>query len=178
VNIYFNSNHFTFFPLLLCCVWVHCGIYKCSYNVSAVLYLNSPSPLLSFIPPSPSSGNNLNRYHFCIYMHVYTFPPSHWCHPPWRTCSVLLFSQFLITLEWFCASKNTRNSYVCTPNTQFWIKNLTFSYCRLCRTVWTKSTPTSSRPSRPMIEYSSHSLSRSPLSLAHAALVQITQCNL
>jgi hypothetical protein len=35
------------FPSLLCWVWVHCVIYKSSYNVSITSYLNSPC--LSFI---------------------------------------------------------------------------------------------------------------------------------
>jgi hypothetical protein len=26
-------------------------------------------------PPSPDSWNSFNRYHFCIYIHVYTFAP-------------------------------------------------------------------------------------------------------
>jgi hypothetical protein len=29
--------------------------------------------LLFFIFPSPNSWNIFNRYHFCIYIHVYTF---------------------------------------------------------------------------------------------------------
>jgi hypothetical protein len=81
---------------LLCWVWgLHCGIYKSSYSVSNISYLNSPSPLLSFILPSPHSWNSFNRYHFCIYIHVYTFfctiftllppflppSPSHWYQP-------------------------------------------------------------------------------------------------
>jgi hypothetical protein len=68
-----NSFIFYFFPLLLCWVWVHCGIYKDSYNVSTISYLNSSLLLLPFIFPSPDSWNRFNRYHFYIYMHVYTF---------------------------------------------------------------------------------------------------------
>jgi hypothetical protein len=41
--------------------------------LSIISYLNSFPPLLSFIPSSPDSWNSFNRYHFCIYMHVYTF---------------------------------------------------------------------------------------------------------
>jgi hypothetical protein len=46
---------------------VHCNIYKCSYNVSNISYLNSPPALLS-----PYSWNSFNSCHFCIYIHVYT----------------------------------------------------------------------------------------------------------
>jgi hypothetical protein len=59
--------------LLLCLVGVHCGIYKSSYNLSNISYLNSLPPPLSFIPPSPCSWNSFNRYHFYIYTHVYAF---------------------------------------------------------------------------------------------------------
>jgi hypothetical protein len=75
---------------------VHCGIYKSSYNVSNTSYLSSASPPLSFITSSPHSWNTFNRYHFCIYIHVYTVfalyspsynisltpPPSHWYQLP------------------------------------------------------------------------------------------------
>jgi hypothetical protein len=85
---------------------VPCDIYKDFYNVSTILYLNSPPPQLAFIPPSPDSWNSFNRYHFCIYMHVYTFfapyslsypLSSHWCQPSplGRTSSALLFSNFV-----------------------------------------------------------------------------------
>jgi hypothetical protein len=38
---------FFYFVLLLCWVGVHCSIYKGSYNVSNISYLNSPPPLCS-----------------------------------------------------------------------------------------------------------------------------------
>jgi hypothetical protein len=63
----------TFFPLLLCAVGLHCVIYKGSYILSNTSYMNSPSPLLSFISPSPNSWNSFNRYHFCIYIRVHIF---------------------------------------------------------------------------------------------------------
>jgi hypothetical protein len=49
---------------------VHCSIYKVSYNVSNISYLNSPFPLLSFIPTLLIP--RINWYHFCIYINVYT----------------------------------------------------------------------------------------------------------
>jgi hypothetical protein len=56
------------FLLLLCWVRVHWSVYKASYNMS---FLKSPSPLL-FHAPSTDSWNSFNRYHFCIYIHMYT----------------------------------------------------------------------------------------------------------
>jgi hypothetical protein len=66
----------------------NCGIYKSSYNVPNISCLNSTPLPLSFIPPSPHYRNGFNRYHFCIYIHVYTFfvlySPSYLlsCHLP------------------------------------------------------------------------------------------------
>jgi hypothetical protein len=51
---------------------VHFGIYKSSYNISNISYLNSPPPSFSFIPSSSHSRISFNRYYFCIYIHVYT----------------------------------------------------------------------------------------------------------
>jgi hypothetical protein len=42
--------------LLLCCVGLHCSIYKSSYNVSNISYLNLPPPPFSFIHPYPIPG--------------------------------------------------------------------------------------------------------------------------
>jgi hypothetical protein len=92
---YFHLKFFKFFSfnfnfLLLCWVAVHWNIWKSSYNVSNISYLNS-SPLLLFHPLSPDSKNNLNWFCFCVYLHVYTlFGP-----PPGRTCSTFLFSNFV-----------------------------------------------------------------------------------
>jgi hypothetical protein len=100
--------HSFIFPLLLCWVWVHCSIYQGSYNVSNISYMNSPPPLLPFIMISGS----FNRYHLCIYIHVYTFfapysssyplslppPPSHWYHrlptgPVLCSCFLILWNK-------------------------------------------------------------------------------------
>jgi hypothetical protein len=48
-----------------------CGIYKCSYNVLSVTYLNSPSPSF-FYSPSHHSWNNFSGYHFSIYTCVHS----------------------------------------------------------------------------------------------------------
>jgi hypothetical protein len=54
-------------------VEVNWGIYKSSYHVSNTLYLNSRPPPFSFTPhPLPHSWDSFNRYHFSIYIHVYT----------------------------------------------------------------------------------------------------------
>jgi hypothetical protein len=98
-----------FFPLFLWWVGVTCGIYKCFYNVSNISYLNPP-PLP---PPTPGSWSSFNRYHFCIYIHVYSFCTAFILLPPFlaisprddlpsyqpssqrRPCSSLLFSDFI-----------------------------------------------------------------------------------
>jgi hypothetical protein len=66
------------------------------------------------------SWNSFNRYHFPIYMHVYTeciqYSPSHalspshssptGTNPPGRTCFALLFSDFVREKKWhFCLFK-------------------------------------------------------------------------
>jgi hypothetical protein len=43
-------------------VGVHCGIYKSSYNISNISYLNSPSPPFSFIPSSSHSWNSFMSF--------------------------------------------------------------------------------------------------------------------
>jgi hypothetical protein len=60
---------------------VNCGIYTGSYNSSNIPYLNSLP--LSF---SANSWNSFKRYHFCIYLHVYTV--LYQFHPP-TPCSVI-----------------------------------------------------------------------------------------
>jgi hypothetical protein len=49
---YTFNRFFNFFPLLLCWVGAHYGIYihKASYNVSNILSLNLPPPPVSFFP--------------------------------------------------------------------------------------------------------------------------------
>jgi hypothetical protein len=99
------SHVFLFFLVLLLLYWVgvHCGIYGNSYNISNTSYLNSPPLPFSFIPPCPHSWNSFIRCHFSIYIHVYsvytivTFPqPSPTItNLPDRTCSALLFSNFI-----------------------------------------------------------------------------------
>jgi hypothetical protein len=85
-----------FFSFIVVLIGVHCGIYKGSYNVPTTAYLNSTLSPFPFIPLSLDSWNRFNRYHFCIYIHIYTFfapyslsyhlsplsPPSHWYQHP------------------------------------------------------------------------------------------------
>jgi hypothetical protein len=58
---------------------VHCDIYKSSYHISNISYLNLPSLPFSFIPPH--SWNSFTSYHFSIYIRAYTlftlYLPSH-----------------------------------------------------------------------------------------------------
>jgi hypothetical protein len=44
------------FILLLCWVGLHCGIYKCSYNISNLSYLNSSPSTILLYPPLPRGG--------------------------------------------------------------------------------------------------------------------------
>jgi hypothetical protein len=76
----FHKEAFNFFPLLLWWVGVHCGIYTCSYVLSSISYMNPPPLPFSFIPLYPNSWSSFNSYHFCIYLHVYSF--LHCIHPP------------------------------------------------------------------------------------------------
>jgi hypothetical protein len=46
---YFCDSKKSFFVLLLCWVEIHCGIYKGSYIVSNISYLNSPPATASFM---------------------------------------------------------------------------------------------------------------------------------
>jgi hypothetical protein len=97
---------YIYFELLY---WVHYGTYKSSYNTSQ---LNSPPLPFSFILPSSHSWNSFNSYQFSTYIHVYKvfvpysssytlphFLPHFHCSqlspPPGRTCSVLLFFDFV-----------------------------------------------------------------------------------
>jgi hypothetical protein len=55
IILFFNQSNFIYllsYFLLLSWVWIHCSIYKSSYNLSN---LNSPPPPLSFIHSSPDS---------------------------------------------------------------------------------------------------------------------------
>jgi hypothetical protein len=64
---------FSSLSFFYCCpgLGVHCGIYKYSYNISNISYLNSPPPSFSLIP-SHHSWNRFNMYHFSIFIHLYT----------------------------------------------------------------------------------------------------------
>jgi hypothetical protein len=96
--------------LLLFWVWLHCGIYNSSYNVSNIWYSNLPPPPISFASHH-HWWNNFNRDHFSFYIPVYTifahiYPPSPFPLPlplllvptpssPGRICSALPFSDFV-----------------------------------------------------------------------------------
>jgi hypothetical protein len=116
-----NRSIFLIF-LLLHWVEVHCDIYKSSYNVSNMSYLNSSlhrSLLCSF----PHSWNCFNRSQFYIYIHVYTVfapyspsytfpcprPPPPVTNPltPWAG----LFDPLVLQ---FCGEKEKNDIFVCT----------------------------------------------------------------
>jgi hypothetical protein len=78
---------------LLCWVGIHCDIYKSSYNISNVSYLNSPLQQISFF----HLHTGVHRicpiftllHHFPISFPLSLVPTSS------RTCSTLLFSNFV-----------------------------------------------------------------------------------
>jgi hypothetical protein len=94
---------------LLCWVGILYGIYKSSYNISSVSYLNSPSPQLCFIPPPPILGIDSAAIIFaftymCTQFLYHIHSPTPFLHhfplptgllPHNRTCSTLLFSNFI-----------------------------------------------------------------------------------
>jgi hypothetical protein len=70
---------YCFLPVLklFCWVGVPYGIYKSFHNVSNTSYCIHPLPLLFLISYSPHFWNSFNRYHFCIYIHMYTVLVAH-----------------------------------------------------------------------------------------------------
>jgi hypothetical protein len=92
---------------LLCWVGVHCTIYRGSYNVLNISYLNSLPPLLSFIsPPFLKQFQQVSFLHFytCIYIicTVFILLALSTSHLPPPSCTdpdpVL----------WFCRRKNIK----------------------------------------------------------------------
>jgi hypothetical protein len=105
--------------LLLCLMGIHCGIYESSYKTP--LY-HTWVYTLHHVPLSTLPHSCFKRFHFSIYMYVYmvfalhspsqtlSSPPPH-THtlvrtPTGRTCSALLFSNFVKRKKWhFCLFK-------------------------------------------------------------------------
>jgi hypothetical protein len=95
-------------------VGVHCGIYKSSYNISNTSHLNSPSLPFSFIHlpaiPEIASTGTFFHLHTCV-QSIYTiFTLPHLfstgsnptgSNPIGRTCSALLFSDFVKEKKWY-----------------------------------------------------------------------------
>jgi hypothetical protein len=73
--LFYTRPFIYFFPLLLCWVGVHCGIYKGSYNVSNISYLNSPPPWLPCIPSPPfmEQFQQISFLHLRACVHIF-FP--------------------------------------------------------------------------------------------------------
>jgi hypothetical protein len=61
---------FLFFIIVV--LGVHCSIYKSSYNIPNISYLNSPPSSFYFTFPPSTSWNSFNRSHFSIYTHMCT----------------------------------------------------------------------------------------------------------
>jgi hypothetical protein len=97
--------YITFMFLLLCWVGVHFSIYKGSYNVSNISYLNSSPPLLFFIPP-PRFLEQFTRYHFCIYMHVYTLFALYSSFYPYITLILPSYHHLYLWERVYCWEKN------------------------------------------------------------------------
>jgi hypothetical protein len=107
------SQHIDIILLFCCCAgWGTCGIYKSSYNVANVSYLNSPPPPFSFSPPPPipgivSTGLRFPFTQLCAQYLYHSHPPTPFpqhllvptgTNPPLptcRTCFTLLFSDFV-----------------------------------------------------------------------------------
>jgi hypothetical protein len=64
-NLFLNLSKFF---LLLFWVEIHCSIYKGSYNVSNILYLNSPSTTLLYLP----SPDFLQQFQQVSFLHLHT----------------------------------------------------------------------------------------------------------
>jgi hypothetical protein len=83
---------FVFFSFFYCSVVVHCDIYKSSYNVSNISYLNLPPTSCSFIlcPPFLEYFLQVSFFHLHTCVHsictvftlLHIFPTSHTCHSP------------------------------------------------------------------------------------------------
>jgi hypothetical protein len=108
LNANVTQTQFLFF-LLLCVVWVHCSIYKGSYNVSNISYMNSNPPLLSFIP-LPWFLEQFQQVSFCTIFILLPLSPTllppvpTLPYPiPCKTCSVHPPDL------WFCRRKNIKD---------------------------------------------------------------------
>jgi hypothetical protein len=89
--------HFIDFFKLLCWVGVHCGIYRSSYKISNIAYLNSPPLPLSFIPSLPPYLEQFQQVSFYITYMCTQF--LHRIHPPTP------FPTGTNTSLWFCRRK-------------------------------------------------------------------------
>jgi hypothetical protein len=120
VNLFSHNYHFfghlfyiqlgiLFYPLLLCWVGVHCGIYTGSFNVSNILFYEFTPSTVSLCPspPIPGVASTGIILHLCTCVHIFCaliilltlFPiPPPTLVPAFlqgRTCSVHLFSDFV-----------------------------------------------------------------------------------
>jgi hypothetical protein len=82
------------FIFYCCWVEVYCGIYKSSYNISNISYLNSSPPSFSFI--LLHSWNSFNKYCISIYIHGIQY--LHHIHPPLEKQAIICFLIHLVFL--------------------------------------------------------------------------------
>jgi hypothetical protein len=81
--IFFGMHYFylyLYFLFYYCCAGWEYIVAFTKVLIMYQIYLDSPPPWLSFIPP-PDSWNCFNRYHFCVYIHLHTLFLHH-VHPP------------------------------------------------------------------------------------------------
>jgi hypothetical protein len=80
--------------LLLCWVGVYWSIYKSSYNVSNISYLNSPPQMFSFIPlpliPGKASTGIIFAFNLCHLPSPQAIPPHLQAEPIPPSCSLTL----------------------------------------------------------------------------------------
>jgi hypothetical protein len=127
---------FLFYFFYCCACGGTCGIYESSYRISKILYLNSPLPPFSIILPHSipgilSTGLICPFTYMCTqYLH-HIYIPILFPHllplplvpkPPDRTCSFLLFYDFVKEKKWyFCSFKIATGSFLVTfPGIYVW----------------------------------------------------------
>jgi hypothetical protein len=125
---------------------VHCGIYKGSYNISDILYLNSLSPSFSFFLPHPNSGKVSTGLIFpFIYMWTqylyHSHPPTPFPHVfPLPTGT--MFSDFVKKKGHFCLFKiaiqgvSLCHSHVCMYYNLNWFFSSIFLLSTLLFFLW------------------------------------------
>jgi hypothetical protein len=113
-----------------CSGWRYIVAFTKVLTMYQIYYTWIHPPLLSYISPPLISCNSFNRYHFCIYIHVYTLfatyspsyhfspppPHFHWCkmHPPKAepVPLILLFSKFVKKIYIYINNKKRNMTFL------------------------------------------------------------------